>query len=184
MQSLVPQLCFCLWNPESARRWNNEPFYQKAADRSLCKQAVSTGNSSGRSVTHWRECRKRSKTNERPLSSTVHTPNQLKLLQHIRCDGLAEKKPLFLRNGRKLRNHIFFGRLERYKDGMQWWEMSESSSEYGSSHGVTPEFFYLSHIKAAKSLWNISGEEITQLSGFQRMTYFSRGRLFWTHSGQ
>lgn len=65
-----------------------------------------------------------------------------------------------------------------YKDRMQWWEFASRSSEYSSSRGVTPKFFYLSHIKAAKSLWNVSGEEIKQLSGFQRFTSFSRGRIF------
>lgn len=36
----------------SGRRGNNEPSYQKAADRSLCKQALSAGNSSKGSVTN------------------------------------------------------------------------------------------------------------------------------------
>lgn len=69
------------------------------------------------------------------------------------------------------------GRVERHKDTMQWWEIESRSSEYSSSHGVTPEFFYLSHIKVAQSLWNISGEEITRLSGFQRFTSSSRGKI-------
>lgn len=41
-----------------------------------------------------KEQRKRSKKNKRPLSWAVHSPYQLKLLQHIDFDGLAERKPL------------------------------------------------------------------------------------------
>lgn len=31
----------------------------------------------------------------------------------------------------------------------RWWEIESRSSKYSSSHGVTPKFFYLSHIKVA-----------------------------------
>lgn len=165
----MPQLWFCLWN--TAKQGNNEPFYQRAANKSWCKQALSTGIS-----------RNKRSGNERPLSLTVHAPNQLKQLPPIHYNGVAERKSFFFL-------YIFFKhnnweeirKLYSWEDRVQLWEIVSCSSEFFS--WCYPQILLsLSHQSSQKLVKHLRGRDYTTVE-LLILWFLWQRKDFWTRSG-